>query len=499
MTKTETTCRPSVQVADLFAGAGGLSLGFQAAGCEIAAGIDIDAVAAETFRRNFAHLQPARQPLVLAGEEYSLEDVGFLRRLELASPDILIGGPPCQAFSRLGRGKLDSLSEEGFEGDPRNELYRGFLAMLSHWRPRAVVMENVPGMLSVKGVNYAERVARELAAVGYRVGYAVLNAVWYGVPQFRERLFFLGYRNDLGIGPVAPPGTHRVALPEGYRRPQGEQQPTLFDGDGWQDHEGELPVRFIPNPLPAVAVGDALDDLPPLTDHLAGTGLPRGDFRQPAGYRCPPGSDYARLMRTWPGFPTPTGVIDHVVRRTPRDYETFRLMQPGDRYPEAYRIAWELFEEELSRLRGAGKAPEEGTDAWTALRARFVPPYPVTMFEDKWRKLIPDQPSWTVPAHLAKDSYSHIHHDSSQARMISVREAARIQSFPDSFLFAGNMGSCFRQIGNAVPPLLAWAIAACVLRRLGFDAVPPPGPPVPSLGDQDDFRPARDGDSAAAT
>jgi len=423
-----------VRVVDLFAGAGGLSLGFQAAGCEIVAAIDIDAVAGETFRRNLAPLQPGHAPLMLAGEECSLADVEFLRRLDIASPDILIGGPPCQAFSRLGRGKLDSLSEEGFEGDPRNELYRGFLAMLSHWRPRAVVMENVPGMLSVKGVNHADRVARELAGAGYRVGYAVLNAVWYGVPQFRERLFFLGYRENLGINPVAPPGTHRATLPEGYRRPQGEQQRTLFEGPAWQDHEGELPVRFIPNPRPAVTVGDALGDLPHLTEHLAGTGLPRGDFRQLSGYRCPPGTEYARLMRGWPGFPTPSGVVDHVVRRTPRDYETFRRMKPGARYPEAYRIAWERFEEELARLRGSGLAPAEGSEAWVALRDRFVPPYPATTFEDKWRKLIAEQPSWTIPAHLAKDSYSHIHHDSDQARMISVREAARIQSFPDSLL-----------------------------------------------------------------
>ncbi len=465
-----------VRVAELFAGAGGLSLGFRAAGCEIAVAVDSDAVAGETFRRNFASVQPHHHPLVLAGEDFSLEDVDFLRRLDLPPPDILIGGPPCQAFSRLGRGKLDSLTDEGFEGDPRNQLYRGFVAMLAHWRPRAVVMENVPGMLSVKGVNYAEQIASELAGIGYRVGYAVLNAVWYGVPQFRERLFFLGYRNDLGVRPTAPTATHWIALPEGYRRPLRDRQPLLFDGPEWQDHEGELTVGFIPDPLPALPVRDALDDLPGLTDHLMGTGLPRGDFRKPAIYRSPAGTEYARLMRGWPGFPTPAEVADHVVRRTPRDYETFRRMKEEDRYPEAYRIAVGRFEEELVRLRESGQSPEEESEAWAALRDRFVPPYPLNIFEDKWRKLIPEQPSWTVPAHLAKDSYSHIHYDGTQARMISVREAARIQSFPDGFRFSGNMGDCFRQIGNGVPPLLAWAIAACVLRLLGSDPVPAPRP-----------------------
>jgi DNA (cytosine-5)-methyltransferase 1 len=91
------------------------------------------------------------------------------------------------------------------------------------------------------------------------------------------------------------------------------------------------------------------------------------------------------------------------------------------------------------------------------------------MFLDKWRKLMADQPSWTVPAHLSKDTYSHIHHDSDQARMISVREAARLQSFPDQFRFQGNMGDCYRQIGNAVPPLLAWSIASTLLHLLGYN------------------------------
>jgi DNA (cytosine-5)-methyltransferase 1 len=473
MPTTEGNAGRSPRIADLFSGAGGLSLGFHAAGCEVVLGVDADPVAGETFRRNFTTLQPHRPPLVLSGEDSSLEDVEFLQRLDLAPPDILVGGPPCQGFSQLGRGKLDSLKGGGFEGDSRNQLYRGFMLMLAHWQPKAVVVENVPGMLSVKGVNYAEQIASEVAAAGYRVGYAVLNAVWYGVPQFRERLFFLGYRRNLGGRPEAPKGTHWMALPEGYRRPF-RKEPSLFDGVDCQDHEGELPVGFVQETLAPVTVREALDDLPTLTDHLTGKVVSRGDFRRAAAYRHPPNTAFAQMMRGWPGFPIPEVVVDHIGRRTPRDYETFRRMKPGDRYPEAFRIAALRFEEELTRLRIDGGIPQEGSEDWNALRARFVPPYPLTMFEDKWRKLIPDMPSWTVPAHLAKDSYSHIHYDGQQARMISVREAARIQSFPDAFQFEGNMGDCFRQIGNAVPPLLSWAIAACVMRQLGSDAICPP-------------------------
>jgi DNA (cytosine-5)-methyltransferase 1 len=173
-------------------------------------------------------------------------------------------------------------------------------------------------------------------------------------------------------------------------------------------------------------------------------------------------------MRAWPGFPPPSGVEDHAIRRTPRDYEIFRRMEPGDRFPEALAIARAIRDEELARLQSAGLAPAPGTHEWNEFEARLVPPYDEHDFPDKWRKLIPGRSCWTVPAHLAKDSYSHIHYDSAQARMISVREAARLQSFPDAFLFAGNIGDCFRQIGNAVPPLLARAIARRLLEQLGW-------------------------------
>jgi DNA (cytosine-5)-methyltransferase 1 len=335
-------------------------------------------------------------------------------------------------------------------------------------------MENVPGMLSVRGVNYARMVMEELAAEGYRVGYTQLNAVWYGVPQFRERLFFLGIREDVGVRPVAPLATHTAVLPEGYRRPSTLQEPTLPFGGDWEWLEGEIPVRFAPQMRRAVTVSEALDDLPPVLEHLEGNGI-RGDYRVVRPYRVPPLSDYARLMRGWPGFPEPEGIPDQVVRRTPRDHDTFRQMKHGDRYPQAVQIARERFDKEVARRRETGTAPESGTPEWQTLEADYVPPYPLGSFEDRWRKLFPTQPSWTIPAHLSKDSYSHIHHDSDQARMISIREAARLQSFPDAFLFSGNMGDCFRQIGNAVPPLLSWAIAHGLLTSLGHEAISPPG------------------------
>jgi DNA (cytosine-5)-methyltransferase 1 len=309
----------------------------------------------------------------------------------------------------------------------------------------------------------ADDAAADLAERGYRVGYALLNAVWYGVPQFRERLFFLGLRDDLGKQPEVPPATHTVSLPAGYLRPRVQMTPPL----PFIKHS-ELYVNFDMTKLSATTVAEALDDLPILTAHLEGELAPstRDDFRQPLPYRSNPHSPYAWLMRNWPGLPSPEVVVDHVIRRTPRDYETFRRMTAGDRYPAALRIARERMQDELKRL--GERAPAPGTAEYKDLERRFIPPYPENMFLDKWRKLLPDQPSWTVPAHLSKDAYSHIHHDSRQARAISIREAARLQSFPDAFCFHGNMGECFRQVGNAVPPLLAWAIAAAVVRQLGY-------------------------------
>ena len=463
-------------VVDLFCGAGGFSLGFHAAGCRILAAVDADVLATQSLSSNFDLLQAKHKPRVFGGEDGDLDQPNFDldKIVGKARPDIVIGGPPCQAFSRLGRAKLNSLSDDGFRGDPRNALYSRFLGAVERWRPRAVVMENVPGMLSVGGVNYADVVCSEMAGLGYRTGYAVLNAVWYGVPQFRERLFFIGIRDDLGRNPSAPATAFHTDLPEGYYRPLRHVHPTLPFGGSWELDLGQLLVAASPAETPAVTVRDALEDLPELTTHLTEGRRTRGDFRIDLPYRTPAHSPYAIQMREWPGFLPVETVVDHAVRRTPRDYETFRRMKPGDRFPEAVAIARMIRDEELSQLRKKRTAPEPGTPEWEELEARFVPPYDEHDFPDKWRKLMPDRPSWTVPAHLAKDSYSHIHYDSAQARMISVREAARLQSFPDAFAFTGNMGDCFRQIGNAVPPLLSWHVAAAILDVLKIPHVPTP-------------------------
>jgi len=155
-----------------------------------------------------------------------------------------------------------------------------------------------------------------------------------------------------------------------------------------------------------------------------------------------------------------------VIRYSPRDFDLFARLDAGDQYPQAHAHAVAMFEEKLAVRRAAGESIAEGSATYKALWDLVVPPYDATKFPNKWRKMWPDQPARTLMAHLGKDTYSHIHYDSAQARTISVREAARLQSFPDGFRFSGTMNPAFKQIGNAVPPLLARAVARQMMATL---------------------------------
>ena len=215
----------------------------------------------------------------------------------------------------------------------------------------------------------------------------------------------------------------------------------------------------------------AIGDLPPIDARaqLRAGELRRGArrFDKPLAWdRRRKVSGYARTMRTWSGFEATDELLDHVIRYLPRDYELFARMDPGDQYPQAWRHAHNMLEERLEALREAGKELLEGSEKYDAVRRDCVPPYDVGKFPNKWRKMWPDAPARTLMAHLGKDSYSHIHYDSRQTRTISVREAARLQSFPDGFVFRGTMNPAFRQIGNAVPPLMAKALAEEMMRTL---------------------------------
>lgn len=207
---------------------------------------------------------------------------------------------------------------------------------------------------------------------------------------------------------------------------------------------------------------EAFSDLPPITDHLDHMSASKRP-RNPDELCAYSGSavGFAKEMRSWPEFRSDNGSFSgHIIRHTPRDYETFRRMPHGGMYPEALEVANKIFHERIkAKETELGRPIKKGSKTWEEIKSATVPPYKANRYPNKFRKLWPDQPSRTLPAHIGKDSYSHIHFDSEQARGISLREAARIQSFPDAFRFHGSMNSRLKQIGNAVPPLLAYAVA----------------------------------------
>jgi DNA (cytosine-5)-methyltransferase 1 len=375
---------PSIpKLIDLFCGAGGISEGFVNAGFAVAAAFDYDSEVVNTFAANI----PAKTVCTDIAE--IPDPHAILKDLPVSSVDVIIGGPPCQGFSVVGRARIQSLEEtEQHRLLARNELYRHFFRFIEAFRPVFFVMENVPTLIAFEDGAYMKGIEQESDRLGYDLEYKIIDAADYGVPQFRRRLFIIGSR----VGRL-------------FRWPR-------------TDHEDDR-----------VSLQDAIGDLPAVLPPAFEECLPY----QPAQAL----STYQLLMRSRVPPDEKKYIYDHVVRPVREDdRHIFTLMKPGDRYIDIDPRYWR---------------------------------YSSKTFKDKYYKLRPDIPGVTITAHLAKDGYRYIHWDSSQYRTISVREAARIQSFGDHFRFSGFRSSRFRQIGNAVPPLMAKRIAEQVrlaLRRV---------------------------------
>lgn len=384
---------PWDEVIELFAGAGGMTWGWHRAGFSPRAAVDNDTAAARTHELNFgrSHCLTLNRDL----REFSPGQLEDLLGGHPASLLAIVGGPPCQGWSKAGRGKLRSLRgrAQSLLEDPRNALYRQFVKYVEHFDPPIFMMENVPGMLNLEGRNVADEVVDNFEEIGFSTSYALVNARWFGVPQDRIRLIFLGVRGDLEMKLEA----------EDLEEFGGPFRSDLAN------LPGETCLRQALSDLPQVAHGTREDPIP----------YQRGRGRI---------SRFAELMRG----NSNGNVTDHICREhNEMDLEAFKLMPEGGIYAD--------LPEHLQRYR---------TD----------------IFPDKYRRLKWNGVSGTITAHLAKDCYQHIH--PRQTRTISIREAARIQSFPDDFRFFGNMGDRYRQIGNAVPPLMAWGIAEYVRDQL---------------------------------
>lgn len=371
-------------VADLFSGAGGLSLGLQEAGARVVFAADTDADATTTHRHHFGGLTV----------DWDLSDPEVIRRvvkiLKGIEVDVLVGGPPCQPFSKAGRSMIRHRVRRGLREphDARRDLWMSFLEVAGEVMPRALIMENVPDMALDREAFILRTMVLRLEQLGYSVEERVVDTALYGVPQFRQRLILVAIKD-------------RVAF-------------------RW------------PAPTSQTSLRAAIGDLPA----VEGGWRPQGGAEGWADYETTPEeqSGFQRKMRSRVSRADANKVFDHITRPVREDDEAaFRVMDSSTRYSE--------LPQELRRYRH-------------------------DIFDDKYKRLDYDGKSRTITAHIAKDGYWYIHPE--QHRTLTVREAARIQTFPDHFRFAGPPSAAFRQIGNAVPPMLGEALGKalrCALDR----------------------------------
>jgi len=378
----DTAYRP--RAVDLFCGAGGFSLGIERAGFEIIGGVELDPHAAASHARNFhGHLQTTEPALY---EEHAssrnireTDPMEWLRDLGHSDPvdavDIIIGGPPCPAYTRVGRAKLREIADhpEAFKHDSRATLYLPYLHWVRQLKPIALLMENVPEILNFGGHNLAEEICEVLEDLGYRCTYSILNAAGYGVPQTRQRFILAAVHEVVEGCFVFPTPTRQVNLPIGYDQAQKAALRPL------RERDDQMKIRYQPAPASppdapaAVSVATAMSGLPVLKEHLSRKlkkSSQRPDERSAMPYGLHNNSSpwVATHMLAWPGRetdPMRQPLLGHITRRLSwRDFRLFRSMDPGDQYFEAYRLALHEFDYLLEEVeRNEGQLVEE-TDSW---------------------------------------------------------------------------------------------------------------------------------------
>lgn len=366
--------------ADLFSGAGGISLGLEEAGYNVVVGADHYDAAVATHAHHFAGLSLDWD---LADPDV-VEQVGELIRD--AGIEIIAGGPPCQPFSKAGRSMIRHRVQLG-ERDPhdeRRDLWRSFLEIATSARPRAILMENVPDLALDREMFIFRSIVEELEQDGYSVHTRIVESWRYGVPQMRQRLLVVALRDGVAFRwPADAPAKTTLwnaigEMPpvEGGWRPEG-------GAHGWRDYDGPI-------------------------------------------------TEYQHRMRRGVAPADAHKLFDHITRPVRDD----------DRA---------AFESMTHKTKYSDLAPEHRR-------------YRNDIFDDKYKRLDENDLSRTITAHIAKDGYWYIH--PRQPRTLTVREAARIQSFPDHFRFSGPPSAAFKQIGNAVPPIVAAAVGKSIRTAL---------------------------------
>ncbi|WP_104735531.1 DNA cytosine methyltransferase [Hanstruepera ponticola] len=362
-----------MNVIDLFSGCGGLALGFKWAGFNTLLASDVDENCEKTYKFNFPRVPFIREDL----RDISTNQI---KSQVTESVDVVIGGPPCQGFS------LANKNRNKVKHDPRNELFYEFVRVVTDLQPKAFVMENVRGLLSMQKGKVIQLMKEEFenAGFGYDVDYKVLLASDYGVPQNRQRVIMIGIRKDLNIKPEFPIQTHD--------RP--------------------------------ITVWEAISDLPQIK---------ASEGEEKMAYKSHAENKYQAFMRQ-----SSSAVFNHVaMRHTKRLIDRFQVIKAGQSLAH-------VPQEHAAVKRGK---PKE--------KSKIV-------FSQNNQRLHADRPAPTIAASFQSNFiHPYLH------RNFTAREGARLQSFPDDFIFQGMRTkmswekglSQYQQIGNAVPPLLGYAIA----------------------------------------
>lgn len=363
---------------DLFCGAGGLSYGLHLAGFDVILAAEIEPKAAETHRAHF----PGTTVCEDLSDQVVLDKIcDALSGIEL---DLVAGGPPCQPYSQAAFSKVRHLEAfHGRQADKRRDLWSSYIQVVERTQPKAVLVENVPNMAFGRDGIVLRRLVDDFERLGYQVHTRVLASDSYGVPQHRQRLFTVAFR-----------------------------QPREFVWPMREDYVQRV-LRDAIGDLPEVEGGDRQEVRP----YSGNTTALQKFFRQSVA-------------------DTDAGVIyDHFTRAVrPDDLEAFKLMTSNTRYCD--------LPDHLKRYRD-------------------------DIFEDKYKRLDMEKLSRTITAHISQDGYWYIHPN--QDRTLTIREAARIQTFPDSYRFCGYPRHAFKQIGEAVPPLLGKAVGTAIVQALNTD------------------------------
>lgn len=350
------------KVIDLFAGVGGLSLGFEKCGFDVILANEYDPSIAAAYEMNHKGTK------MIVGDITALDLEKTFGSYE-GKVDVVIGGPPCQGFSQKGQRKTIH--------DERNFLFKYYVRVVGLVKPRYFVMENVPNLLTAEGGYFRKEIEELFNSMGYQLKMGVLNASDYGVPQNRRRAVIIGKRN------------------------------------------GDAPA--LPKPHNAtVTIWDAISDLAYLNS---------GEGSGEQEYRFEPQSEYQKKLRNGSNV-----LYNHVATKHSKLALERLAMIP----PNAGREV--LPKEHLTK----------------------------SIYSGTWTRMRKDEISVTITTRFDTPSSGKFTHPFLN-RAITVREAARIQSFPDSFKFTGNKGSQMKQVGNAVPPLLAEAIASVILNDIEED------------------------------